>query len=213
MPDSATRGPWAPRMAGSISGAYMRTALIFALGVSLSLSACEKKKEAEPRGAVPRPKDSAGYVINFKPNDSPDLVPAKTLMLVQSPAQERNRGCLDVNAKSFDQIAEVSFTLTFDPAMADYQSFRPGTLFEPKGKVAYQVAPLPDQKGKLRVKVSYESGNTATGGTGKAVTFCFNAKDDGRGDILLENGQVLDTKKKQLEGVNWVGGLLWVLTG
>jgi hypothetical protein len=31
--------------------------------------------------------------------------------------------------------------------------------------------------------------------------------------MLLENGQVLDARKKQLEGVNWVGGLLWVLTG
>ena len=83
----------------------------------------------------------------------------------------------------------------------------------PKGKVAYQVAPLPDQKGKLRVKVSFESGNTATGGTGKTVTLCFKAKDDGRSDILLENGQVLDARKKQLGEVNWVGGLLWVLTG
>ena len=188
-------------------------ALILALAVLFSLSACEGKKEPEPKATTPDKKGSAGYVINFKPNDSPELVPAKTLMLVQSPARDRNRFCLDVNAKGFDPVAEVSFTLTFDPALVDYQSFQPGTLFEPKGKVAYQVAPLPEQKGKLRVKVSYESGSAATEGSGKAITFCFNAKDDGRGDILLENGQVLDGRKKPLGGVNWVGGLLWVLTG
>jgi cohesin domain-containing protein len=190
-----------------------KIALIVALAMWFSVSACERKKEPERTATAPGKKGFANYVLNFKPNDSPDLVPAKTLMLVQAPARERNRFCLDVNAKSFDQIAEVSFTLTFDPALMEYQSFQPGTLFEPKGNVAYQVAPVSDQKGKLRVKVSYKSGNTATGGTGKAVTFCFNAKDDGRGDILFENGQVLDTGKKLVGGVNWVGGLLWVLTG
>jgi hypothetical protein len=189
------------------------TALMFVVAVLFSLSACDKNKEPERKGTALQKTGSAGYVINFKPNDSPDLVPAKTLMLVQAPTQGKNHFCLDVNAKGFDQMAEVSFTLNFDPALVDYQSFQPGTLFEPKGNVAYQVAPLPDQKGKLRVRVFFESGNTTTGGTGKAVTLCFTAKDDGRGDMLLENGQVLDARKKQVGEVNWVGGLLWVLTG
>jgi hypothetical protein len=189
------------------------TALMFVVTVVSSLSACDRNKKPERKDTALQKPGSAGYVINFKPNDSPDLVPAKTLMLVQAPTQGKNQFCLDVNAKGFDQMAEVSFTLNFDPALVDYQRFQPGTLFEPNGKVAYQVAPLPDQKGKLRVRVFFESANTTTGGTGKAVTLCFTAKDDGRGDMLLENGQVLDARKKRLEGVNWVGGLLWVLTG
>lgn len=191
----------------------LASVLMFLLAVVFSLSACERKRGPERTESAPPKQGSAGYVINFKPNDSPDLVPAKTLMLLQSPAQGMNAFCLGVNAKAFDRMAEVAFTLNFDPAMVEYQSFQPGTLFEPKGTVAYQVALLPDQKHKLRVKVSYESGSTATGGTGNTVTLCFKAKSDGRSDISLENGQVLDAQKKPLGGVNWVGGLLWVLTG
>lgn len=187
--------------------------LIVVLAVLFSLSACEKKTEPEPKAAAANPSGAAGYVINFKPNDSPDLVPAKTVMVVQSPAQGKNNFCLDVHVKAFEELAEVSFTLNFDPVLVEYQSFQPGTLFEPKGKAAYQAALLPDQKSKLRVRISFETAATAIGGTGKAVTLCFKAKADGRSDIILENGQVLDAKKNPLGGVNWVSGLLWVLTG
>ena len=187
--------------------------LIVVFAALVSLSACEKKKELEPKAAATKPSGAAGYVINFKPNDSPDLVPAKTVMLVQSAAQGTNNFCLDVQAKAFEELAAVSFTLNLDPAMVEYQSFRPGTLFEGKGNVAYQVALLPDQKNKLAVRISFETATSATGGTGKAVTLCFKAKADGRSDVVLENGQVLDAKKQAVGGVNWVSGLLWVLTG
>jgi hypothetical protein len=186
---------------------------IVVLAVLVSLGACEKTQAPEPKAAALKPSGATGYVINFKPNDSPDLVPAKTVMLVQSPAQGKNNFCLDVHAKAFEELAEVSFTLNFDPALVEYQSFQPGTLFEPKGNVAYQAALLPEEKGKLSVRISFETGTTATGGTGKAVILCFKAKDDGRSDVTLDNGQVLDAKKTRLGGVNWVSGLLWVLTG
>lgn len=191
----------------------LNIALILFLMLLFSLGACEKNQQPKHKEGAPEKKGSAGYVINFKPNDSPDLVPDQTLMLMQSPAQGNNHFCLDVNAKAFDTMTEVSFTLNFDPALMDYQSFKPGSLFEAKGNVAYHVVPVPDQKGKLRVRVSFESGNTATGGTGKAVTLCFKAKTDGRSDVSLENGQVLDARKSRLNKVNWVGGLLWVLAG
>ena len=178
---------------------------IFVLTLLFSLGACEKKQQPGQKTGAPEKKGSAGYVINFKPNDSPDLVPAKTLMLVQAPAEGTNNFCLDVNARVFDSMTAVSFTLNFDPAMVEYQSFKPGGLFEPKGTVAYGVAPLPDQKGKLQVKVSFESGNTATGGTGNAVTLCFKAKAHGRSDVSLELGQVLDAKKTQ-SGQSQLGG-------
>ena len=186
--------------------------LIVVFAALLSLGACEKKRELEPKATAPSSPGTAGYVINFKPNDSPDLVPAKTVMLAQASAQGKNNFCLDVQAKAFEELAELSFTLNFDPAMVEYQSFRPGTLFEGKSKVAYQAALLPDQKNKLKVRISFET-SAATAGTGKAVTLCFTAKADGRSDIVLENGQVLDAKKQAVGGINWVSGLLWVLTG
>ena len=193
--------------------------LIFGVAAVLALGACEGTPSSPPKSSAPEkraaaPKSgAAGYVMNFKPNDSPDLVPARTLMLVQAQGQDKSSVCLDLNAKAMSRLAEVAFTLNFDPALVEYQSYQPGSLLEGKGKVAYHVALVPEQKGKLGVKVGYESGGAEAEGTGKAVSLCFKAKADGRSDIALEGGQVLDGRKNRVDGVNWVGGLLWVLGG
>jgi hypothetical protein len=193
--------------------------LILGVAASVALGACESKPSAPQKGAAPektaaaQKSGAAGYVISFKPNDSPDLVPARTLMLVQAPGPDKSSVCLDLSAKAVSRVAEVAFTVGFDPALVDYQSYQPGSLLEGKGKVAYQVALRPEHKGKLGVKIGYASGGAEAEGTGKAVTLCFKAKADGRSDMALESGQVLDARKNRVDGVNWVGGLLWVLGG
>lgn len=197
----------------------LRGLLMLAVMVPLGLAACEGRPSAPPKSAAPEKNPAAeesgaaGYVISFKPNDSPDLVPAQTLMLVPAASPDKSSVCIDLSAKAVSRVAEVAFTVNFDPALVDYEGYRPGSLLEGKGKVAYQVALLPNQKGKLGVRIGYESGGAEAKGTGKAVSFCFKAKADGRSDIALESGQVLDAQRNRVDGVTWVGGLLWVLGG
>ena len=172
----------------------------------IPLSSCQKKKEPEKKEAAKK----TGYVINFKPNDSLDLVPAKTLILQPARGAEENNFCLDVVAKAIDQVSQVSFDLNFDPAFVNYQSFQAGGLFEEKGKPAYKIGPKGDQKGKLEAQITFESGGPASG-NGKLVTMCFKGLQPGRGDILFENGELMGAEKKKVAEVNWVGGLLWIL--
>lgn len=198
----------------------------FAVAAALAVAACEggpsgpQKRSTPEKSAVPEKSaavtkgGSAGYVASFKSNDSPDLVPAQTLILVPAAAgRDKSTACVDLSAKAVSRLAEVTFTVGFDPALVDYQSYHPGSLLEGKGKVVYRVGLLPDQKGKLGVKIGYESDGAEAEGTGKAVSFCFKAKADGRSDVSLERGQVLDARKNRVDGITWVGGLLWVLGG
>ena len=177
--------------------------------LAFSVASCEAKKEPGKKEA--QKKAPAGYIINFKPNDSPDLVPPKTLILLPSPAEGQNMFCLDVTAKKVDPISGVAFELNFDPAGISYQSYKPGVLFEEKGKPVYQVGTSGDQKGKLGVSISFESGNAGATGSGKLITLCLKALKPGRVDLLFENGELLDLKKKKMTEATWVGGLLWVL--
>ena len=181
---------------------------LFIIVAVISLGACQKKKEPEKK-EVPK-KVAAGYVINFKPNDSLDLVPPKTVILQPAPAEGQNNFCLDVAAKGIDQVSQISFDLTFDPAFVSFQSFKPGALFEQKGKADYKIGPKGDQKGKLEAKISFESGGAASG-SGKVATLCFKGLQPGRGDILFENAELIDAQKKKVAQTNWVGGLLWIL--
>jgi hypothetical protein len=172
----------------------------------IPLSSCQKKKEPEKKEAPQK----TGYVINFKPNDSLDLVPPKTIILQPARGAGQNNFCLDVVAKAIDQVSRVFFDLNFDHAFVSYQSFQPGVLFEEKGKPSYKVGPKGDQKGKLEAQITFESGGPASG-DGKLVTMCFNGLQPGRGDILLENGELVGAQQKKVAEVNWVGGLLWIL--
>jgi hypothetical protein len=175
----------------------------------ISVGACQKKKEPGEKEAAK--KVSGDYVINFKPNDSLDLVPPKTIILQPAGrAEGENAFNLAVVAKGVDQLSQVSFDLTFDPASVSYLGFKPGELFEQKGKVEYKIGPKGDQKGKLEVKISPEGGQTVSGG-GKVVILSFKGLQPGRGDILFENGELIDGRKKRLADTNWVGGLLWIL--
>jgi len=177
--------------------------------ILISVNSCQGKKEPEKKEA-PK-KVAAGYIINFKPNDVLNLVPPKTLILQQPSPAEQNIFCLDVVVKTIDQVSGVVFELNFNPAGITYQSFKPGVLFEEKGKPVYQVGLKEDQKGKLFVKIFFESGKEWASGSGKLVTLCFKALQPGRNDILFENGELRDSKKKKIAGVTWVGGLLWIL--
>ena len=174
----------------------------------VSLCACQKKKEQEKKESPQ--KVAGGYVINFKPNDSFDLVPPKTVILQPGRAEGENNFCVDVVGKAVEQVSTVSFDLTFDPASVSYQSFAAGALFEEKGKAGYKVGLKGDQKGRLEVKITFESGGPASG-SGKLVTLCFKGVQPGRDDILFENGELIDAQNKKATGVNWIGGLLWVL--
>jgi hypothetical protein len=181
---------------------------VFILIAIISLVACQKKKEPEKK-ETPK-KVASGYVINFKPNDSLDLVPPKTIILQPAPAEGQNNFCLDVVAKGIDQVSQVSFDLTFDPASVSFQSFKPGALFEQKGKADYKIGPKGDQKGRLEAKISFESGGAASG-TGKVATLCFKGLQAARGDILFENAELIDAQKKKVAQTNFIGGLLWIL--
>ena len=175
----------------------------------IGVGACQKKKEPESKEGAK--KAAGGYVINFKPNDSLDLVPAKTTILQPAGRGEgENTFNVAVVVKGVEQLAGVSFDLTFDPASVNYLGFKPGEFFEPKGKVDYKVGPKGDQKGKLEVKVALEGGQAVSGG-GKVVMLSFKALQPARGDILFENGQLTDGQKKKVADTNWVGGLLWIL--
>ena len=175
----------------------------------ISLGACQKKKEPEKKEA--QKKVAAGYVINFKPNDSLDLVPPKTIILQPAGrAEVENTFNLTVVAKGVDKLFQVSFDLTFDPAFMSYQDFKPGELFEQKGKAEYKIGIKGDQKGKLGVKISLGPGETVSG-SGKVVGLSFKGLQPGRGDILFENGELIDGQKKKIAETNWVGGLLWIL--
>lgn len=182
---------------------------LWIITLALCFASCEAKKE--PVKKEVQKKAQAGFIINFKPNDSPDLVPPKTLILLPSPADGQNMFCLDVMAKKVDPISGVAFELNFDPAGVSYQSYKPGVLFEEKGKPVYQVGTSEDQKGKLGARISFESGSAGATGSGKLVTLCLKALKPGRVDLLFENGELLDLKKKKMTEVTWVGGLLWVL--
>ena len=187
-----------------------RLFLLLALILVVPLSACSKKSEEKAAKKEGPKKEGGGFVINFKPNDSLDLVPAKTLILQPGGNEGANNFCLDVVAKSIDEVSQVSFDLSFDPSLVAYRSFKPGTLFEQKGKVDYQVALKGDDKGKLGGKIGFESGGPAAG-SGKVATLCFQGQKAGRIDILFENGEMMDGKKNKVSGTNWVGGLLWIL--
>jgi hypothetical protein len=182
---------------------------LWIITLALGFASCESKKE--PVKKEVQKKAPVGYIINFKPNDSPDLVPPKTLILLPSPADGQNMFCLDVTAKKVDPISGVAFELNFDPAGISYQSYKPGVLFEEKGKPVYQIGTSGDQKGKLGVRISFESGSAGATGSGKLITLCLKALKPGRVDLLFENGELLDLKKKKMTEVTWVGGLLWVL--
>ncbi|MBM4332868.1 MAG: hypothetical protein FJ117_16920 [Deltaproteobacteria bacterium] len=184
-----------------------RVLSFFLIATLIFLGACQKK---EPEKKEAGKKVSAGYVIKFKPNDSLELVPAKTFILQPGPVEGANKFCIDVVAKGIDPLSALSFDLNFDPAVASYQEYRPGFLLEQKGKPLYKVGPKGEQKGKLEVKVSYESGEGASG-TGKVVTLCFKALEPGRSNFLFENGELLGSQKKKMPDTEWVGGLLWIL--
>ncbi len=183
---------------------------LFLILALISLGACSKKSAEKAEKKEAPKKVAGGFVINFKPNDSLDLVPAKTVILQPGGNEGANNFCLDVVAKSIDQVSQVSFDLTFDPALITYQSFKPGTLFEEKGKVDYKIGLKGEDKGKLAGKIGFESGGPAAG-SGKAATLCFQGQKPGRIDILFENGEMMDGKKNKISGANWVGGLLWIL--
>ncbi len=187
-------------MQGRILSLFLIATLIF-------LGACQKKEPEKKEAAKKAP---TGYVINFKPNDTLELVPPKTLILQPGSAEGANKFCLDVVAKGMEPLSVLSFDLNYDPAAASYQESRPGVLWEQKGKPRYKVGPKGDQKGKLEVKVSYESGEGASG-SGRVVTLCFKALAPGRSDFLFENGEVFGLQKKKMADTQWVGGLLWIL--
>jgi hypothetical protein len=181
--------------------------ILLLVATMLFVNACQKKKEPEKKETTSK---VSGYVINFKANDVIDLVPAKTIILLPGPRQGENQFSVNVVAKSFDQITQASFEITFDPAMAAFQSFNPGTLMEEKGKVEYKVGPVGDQKGRLEVKLSLEAGKGAAG-SGTLVTLLFKGLKPGRGDILLEKGELMGAQKKKVAEVNFVSGMLWIL--
>jgi hypothetical protein len=196
-------------------------ALLTMLSMVVCIYACQKKKEPEKKAE--EKKGPAVFLVNFKPNDSPDLIPANSFYIQQSSAQivggqpkpiptdEKKGFCLDVLAKEIKAAWEVNFQLQYNPEYIQYREYKPGEIFEKKGKPTYQVGLQNDQKGKLAVKVSSGSGGDEGSGTGKILTLCFQAQKPSRADILFENGEMLDPQRKKMTGVNWIGGLLWIL--
>lgn len=196
-------------------------AILAILSMVIFIDACQKKKEPEKKAQ--EKKEAGGFLVNFKPNDSPDLIPANSFYLRQTSAQivggqpkpvptdEKKGFCLDVVAKEIKPAIEVTFQLQYNPEFIQYGEYKPGEIFEKKGKPTYQVGLQDGQKGKLAVKVSSGAGGGEASGTGNILTLCYQAQKPSRADVLFENGEVLDPQNKKVPGVNWIGGLLWVL--
>jgi hypothetical protein len=189
------------------------------LALLFSFQACQKKKEPEKKAEEKR--TSGGFLINFKPNDSPDLIPANSFYIQQSsakivggqprpvPTDEKKEFCLDVIAKEINPAAAASFQLNYDPELVQYRSFKPGDVFEKSGRPSVEVGLKGGEKGKLAVKVSLGSGTAQ--GSGRLITLCFQAEKAARADMLFENGELGGAEKEKISGVNWIGGLLWIL--
>jgi hypothetical protein len=196
-------------------------ALLAVLSMVISIYACQQKKETEKKGEAK--KEAEGFLVNFKPNDTPDLIPANSFYIRQSAAQivggqpkpiptdEKKEFCLDVVGKEIRPAGEVTFQLQYNPEYIQYERYKPGEIFEKKGKPIYQVGLQNGQKGRLAVKISYGTEGGEASGTGKVLTLCYQAQKPSRADLLFENGEVLDPQKKKIPEVNWIGGLLWIL--
>lgn len=192
------------------------------LAILMVIYACQGKKEPEKKETQGKV-STEGFVINFRPNDSLDLIPDNTIILQLSGAEvvgghpkSINTGkekdfCVDVLAKGIDSVSRVFFELNYNPGYTDYLSYKPGNLFEQKGVTVYKVGIKENLKGKMEVIISFASETTGISGTGNIVTLCFKALGDGRDDFLFENGELIDSQKEKVTGVNWVGGLLWIL--
>jgi hypothetical protein len=189
------------------------------LAFLFSFQACQKKKEPEKKAE--EKKIAGGFLINFKPNDSPDLIPANSFYIQQSlakivggqprptPTDEQKGFCLDVIAKEIKPAAAASFQLNYDPELVQYRSFKAGDVFEKTGKTSVEAGLKGGEKGKLAVRVALESGTAQ--GSGRLVTLCFQAEKAARADMLFENGELWGHAKQKTSGVNWIGGLLWIL--
>jgi len=192
--------------------------LLIIFTTSVLTTACEKKKEPEKKEAAK--KALRGFIINFKPNDVPDLLPKNSFYIQQESAQvaegqpkpvktdAENVFCLDVFAKEISPTRELKFELTYNPEYIRYRDYKPGALFEKRGKPTYSLAPPVDQEGRVAVKIS---GEAEAAGSGKILTVCFQALSPSRADVLFAKGELSDPHKKKVKEVNWVGGLLWIL--
>jgi len=179
---------------------------------------CEKKKESEKKEIGK--KAPGGFIVNFKPNDVPDLLPKNSFYIQQESAQvvggqpkpvkadAQNAFCLDILAKEIGPTREIRFELTHNPEYIRYLDYKTGVLFEKRGKATYKVEAPADQKGRLAVLIS---GEGEAGSSGKILTVCFQALRPSRADVLFEKGELMDPQGKKAKEVNWVGGLLWIL--
>jgi len=182
--------------------------LLLLIAIFISLFACQKEKEHEKKEVKER--EQAGCVLNFKPNDVFRLVPDKTIILQESSTVNQNNCFLDVVAKGLDHVSEISFDLISDPAYVTYRDYKSGILFEETRTPVYEVSLEGGKKGRLKIKIFFESGSGEISGSGKIVNLCFEPLKDGQVDFTLEKGKLLDLEKKDVAGVTWIGGILYV---
>ena len=175
----------------------------------ISLFACQEKKEPEGKKEV-KEGGQGGYVLNFKSNDTYKLVPSKTIIFREATTVNQDNCFLDVVAKEFDHISEISFILISDPAYVKYKKYKAGTLFEETGKPVYDISLEGEKEGEVKIKISFESDGGAVSGSGKIVSLCFDPLKEGQIDFRLERGEILDQEKSKVAGVTYVGGILYI---
>jgi hypothetical protein len=177
--------------------------------VFICFSACKGGEEQEQKG-TPQKKRPA-YSLMYKPQDTYELLPEKTIVLMEEPSEGTNRLCISAVAKELDlaRISGLSFDVVFDPEYITYKTHSPGS-FEGHDKASFAVVPKEAQPKELGVKIGFEPGTIKSTGKDKLMTLCFEALQDGNITIECANGEVLDTRKNKIAEVTWMGGALWI---
>lgn len=101
----------------------------------------------------------------------------------------------------------AAFDVEFDPNLAKYIGFAPGTFYESSGTATYLAGLQSGTNNRLVVGVALQTGPGATGG-GTLVELQFRAVGRGSGPLNYTNNNLTDPSGNLAPGLAWSGGAL-----
>jgi hypothetical protein len=119
-----------------------------------------------------------------------------------------------IQVRDADDIYGAAFDITYDPSMATYDGWAPGTLLEQDGNVPNYAVEAP-QAGTIVVGAS-RTGNVPGVEAGKGSTLVrltFRVLQPGNSRISFRSASLTDNKipPGEIVGLSWVGGSLIVV--